>query len=169
MTYTALAFDIEANGFKPSEIFCISITDLLTLEKEFYDPDQIPEACVRLMEADLLVGHYIRGYDCPVIERLTDGLVQFDVNRLVDTLDMSKALKPTYRKHSLKVWGDVFGVPKMDSPLFEAYTPEMKPYCNRDVEITVLVFFELLGQYMESPTVFRNHEALDNFIVEMVK
>jgi hypothetical protein len=166
--YTALAFDIEANGFKPSEIFCISVTDLITLDKSFYPPEAIPDVCLRLSEADLLVGHYIRGYDCPVIEKLTQGLVIFEKSRLVDTLDMSKALT-TNKKHSLQVWGDFLGIPKLSSPLFEQYTPEMIPYCNRDVEITVELFYHLLEMYLNNPKPFRNHEALDIFVTEMVK
>lgn len=166
MPYTALLYDIEANGFKPTEIFCVSITDLLTLEKQFYPPDDIPEACLRLQDADIIVGHYIRGYDCPVIERLTQGLIQFREEQKIDTLDMSKALTNN-RKHSLEMWGEIFGIPKLTQPLFERYTPEMEPYCNRDVEINVLVFYYLLERYMEEPRWFRNHEALQGFINAM--
>lgn len=165
--YTALAFDIEGNGFVPSEIFCISITDLLTLEKSFYPPEMVPDACLRLQEADIVVGHYIRGYDCPVIERLTQGLIRFTHEQKIDTLDMSKALTDN-KKHSLKVWGEVFGFPKLPQPLFERYTPQMIPYCDRDVEITVMLFYHLLERYMDEPREFRNHEALGGFIEAMM-
>lgn len=158
-----VAWDIEANGFKPNKIFCIAVTDLVTGDKKMFTPDTIAEGCVLLVEAEMLVGHYIRGYDCPVIEKLSQGLVSFDADKIVDTLDMSKALTNN-AKHSLKVWGDIFGIPKMESPLFESYSPAMLPYCERDVEITVKLFYHLLETYIDTGKEFRNHEKLAQYI-----
>jgi DNA polymerase III epsilon subunit-like protein len=157
-------FDIEANGFKPSEIFCISMIDLLSLEERFFAPADIPEGLVILGEAKMVVGHYIRGYDCPVIERLTDGAVTFPEDVMLDTLDMSKALSPS-KKHSLAWWGDIFGLPKMKSPLFERYTPQMKPYCIRDMEINLKVFLHLIEKSLDNPEKrFRNDALVWRYI-----
>ena len=163
---TAYAFDLEANGFKPTEIFCIGVTNLLTTERLMFDRDTIAEGCMLLKDADIIVGHYIRGYDCPVIERLTKGMITFDNNKMIDTLDMSKAMTKN-PKHSLAFWGDYFGIPKFESPLFESYNPVMLPYCERDVEITVRLFYHLLEKYIDDGTEFRNHEALGLFIQEL--
>ncbi len=158
-----VGFDIEANGFKPNKIFCIAVTDLVTGDKQMFTPETIAEGCFLLAEADMIVGHYIRGYDCPVIEKLSQGLIAFDKSRIVDTLDMSKALTNN-AKHSLKVWGDIFNLPKMDAPLFESYSPVMLPYCERDVEITVKLFYHLLEMYLDTGKTFNNHEKLAQYI-----
>lgn len=164
-----VVFDIEANGFRPTEIFCIGMTDLLTNEKRMYDQNFIAEACLVLLDAKMIVGHHIRGYDCPVIEKLTDGLVQFDKSKMIDTLDMSKALTNN-KKHSLKFWGNKLGLEKMDSPLFEHYSPAMLPYCERDVEVTVRLFHHLLEIYLEGDRkkTFRNSEYLETFFEALV-
>lgn len=171
-SFKFVGFDIEANGFTPTEIFCICMTDLLTGEERTYGQDEIAEACLVLEGAEMLVGHYIRGYDCPVIEKLTDGLIQFDRDKLVDTLDMSKALtsKAKGQKHSLKVWGNILGLPKLDSPLFEHYTPTMLPYCQRDVAITVKLFHHLLEIYLEGDRAvsFKNAEKLEEYFAALV-
>jgi DNA polymerase III alpha subunit (gram-positive type) len=159
-----VVWDIEANGFQPSTIFCICITDLLTQEQRMFTGDEIADACVLLQEAKMIVGHYIRGYDCPVIERLTGGMIKFKPETIVDTLDMSKKLT-SHKKHGLEFWGERFGLPKMPSPLFERYTPELLPYCRRDVDINVKLFFHLLEIYLEAPVAeFRNHERLALFV-----
>ncbi len=163
-----LAYDVEADGFRPKEIFCICTSNLITGENLSYYGDEIADACVILTEADMVVGHYIRGYDCPVIEKLTGGLVKFRPEAIVDTLDMSKALM-SQPKHSLKEWGSIIGLPKLESPLFESFTPEMLTYCERDVEITVRIFFQLLETYVAAggKKKFRNCEALDRFFAAL--
>ncbi len=169
MSFELIAWDIEADGFKPKQIFCMVVADLLTGEKKIFPPDQIAEGCLLVSQADLLVGHYIRGYDCPVVEKLSQGLIQFDTNKLLDTLDMSKALVKHQAKHSLKVWGDILGLPKMDSPLFEHYDPRMLPYCERDVDITVRLFYHLVDLFLDDPKkTFRNCEAVQIFVDAMV-
>lgn len=168
-TWEFIGFDIEANGFKPNVIFCICMTDLLSLESRTFYGDDLAEACAILGEAKLVVGHYIRGYDCPVIEKLTDGLIKFEDAAMLDTLDMSKRLCPKRQKHSLEVWGEEFGLPKLKSPLFEVFDPAMLPYCNRDVEITVKLFFHLVEVYLsgDCKTTFRNSAALDDFFTRL--
>ena len=163
-----VCMDLEANGFKPSHIFCICVTDLLTGETKEFTPETLAEGCLLLAQADFVVGHYIRGYDCPVIERLTDKLVTFRPESILDTLDMSKALTSN-PKHSLKFWGTELGLPKLESPLFESYTPGMLVYCRRDVEITVKLFYHLVERYLASPREFKNSQALDRFIEAMLQ
>lgn len=170
MDWKFICFDVEANGFTPSEMYCICMTDLLTGEELTFEQDRIAEGCIILADADMLVGHYIRGYDCPTIEKLTDGLIKFDKNKLVDTLDMSKALVKENKKHSLRVWGDFLGLPKLESPLFEQYTPAMIPYCQRDVAVNVKLFGHLLEIYLENERriKFRNAEKLEDFFKALV-
>lgn len=163
-----LVFDIEANGFKPDTLFCIGITDAETLEHEMFYGDDIVKALIRLEEAELVIGHAIRTYDCPVLENLTDGLLDFQDDQKLDTLDMSRALRRGQPKHGLEYWGDAIGYPKGKQPLFEKFDPEMLPYCSRDVLITVHVFFILVEEYLALPKdkrpSFRNSAAIEKFI-----
>ncbi len=122
----------------------ISMTDLMTGETCSYIGDDVADGIMVMLEADMLVGHNIRYYDIPQIEKLSGGLVQFDPRKIVDTLEMSRKLLPSQRKHSLEFWGNILGLPKLKSPLFEKHTPEMTVYCERDVAVNVLVFHHLL-------------------------
>lgn len=139
-----ILFDLECDGFKPKQIWCICMVDLITREKaSFVGSEAIAEAIFRLQAAKLLVGHNIKSFDVRVIEKLTEGAVQFDRNRILDTLYLSKAMT-TMDNHKLEGWGEILGVPKLDTPFsFYRFDPRMVPYCERDVELNLQVFLAL--------------------------
>jgi hypothetical protein len=139
-----ILFDIECNGFKPTKIWVISMIDLITRQKEsFVGPERIAVAILRLQEARLLVGHNIKTFDVRVIEKIMEGAVTFDRARILDTLNLSKALVKM-DDHKLETWGEVLGVPKLATPFsFYRYDPRMVPYCERDVELNLAVFLAL--------------------------
>ena len=137
-------FDIECNGFKPDKIWVICMLDLVTREKKSCVGSlAIAEGIHILQEAKMLVGHNIKSFDIRVIEKIMDGAVTFDRERVVDTLYMSKALAKM-DNHRLEGWGEILGVPKLDTPFsFYRYDPRMVPYCERDVELNREVFLAL--------------------------
>ena len=139
---TALLFDIEADGLleEASVMHCIGVMDLDTEEYQAYGPDEIVEGLMRLQDADLIAGHFIRGYDVPLIEKLTDGLITIDQSRIVDTCELSRDLAPFLRNHRLETWGQMFGFPKLPSPDFSRFSPEMLVYLERDVRLNKLVW-----------------------------
>lgn len=137
---TRIIADIETDGLKPSVIHLVGILDLDTLEYTSYQGDEIVVGLTLMAEAELLVGHNLLGFDLPVIENLTDGLIQFDRARVVDTLMLGRKLLPDMKSQSLEEWGAVLGLPKLPSPIFERFTPEMLPYCQRDCELSKMVF-----------------------------
>ncbi len=142
-----LLFDIETNGFKPDTIFMIVITNLLSGERKTYiGNDEVAIAISRLMDARMLVGHGIKKFDIPVIEKLSGAV--FDAE-LVDTVIMSRDLCD-FKKHGLEAWGELIGLPKLPSPDFTKFTPEMVPYCERDVDLNVLVFETLVDVLVET-------------------
>ena len=142
-----LLFDIETNGFKPDTIFMIVITNLFTKERQTYiGLDEIALAISRLMDARMLVGHGIKKFDIPVIQKLSGAT--FDAI-LVDTVEMSRDLC-NLRKNGLEAWGEMVGLPKLPSPDFTQMTPEMIPYCERDVDLNVLVFETLVEVLLET-------------------
>ena len=138
----SLLFDTEADGFleEATVIHCLGIMDLDTEEYCEYGPDEVVEGLMRLQDADLIAGHFIRGYDCPLIAKLTDGLIILDEAKMVDTCDLSRDLAPFLKNHKLETWGLMFGFPKLPSPDFSRFTPEMLVYLERDVRLNKLVF-----------------------------
>lgn len=167
-----LLFDIECDGFYPNTIFVIVIYDLVHRRRQTYvGLDEVAEAIHRLTEARMVAGHFIRGFDLPVIKRLTGAVVEKD--RTVDTVTLSKKLCDL-KDHKLATWGEIVGLEKLDSPLFESFTPEMVPYCERDVDVNVLVFDVLLELLIETeqvrdyPILVEYLSALDDHAAEPV-
>lgn|SRR3990170_5184162 len=139
-----ILFDLECNGFKPNKIWVISMIDLITRQREsFVGPDRIAQAIMRLQAAKLLVGHNIKSFDIRVIEKIMEGVVQFDRDRVLDTLHLSKAMTKM-DDHKLDSWGEILGLPKLETPFsFYKFDPRMVPYCERDVDLNLQVFLAL--------------------------
>jgi DNA polymerase III epsilon subunit-like protein len=143
---TVLVCDIETDGFKPTVIWCVGIIDLETDEYTAYYGDDIPEGLLRLADADRVVGHYFKGYDAPVIEKLTEGLVKLDPNKIDDTCEISRALFPEMPDHKLETWGEVLGLPKGKFKDFSKFSNEMLVYLERDVRLNALVYRTFLDE-----------------------
>ena len=140
---TTLVFDIETNGIDPDTIWCIGITDWDSGITELLAGDDIPLAITILMQADLLVGHNIKKYDVPVIEKLSG--VNLRHIPMVDTLELSRQLHPTRLKHSLESWGRTLGFPKGQHIEWDKPSEAMFTYCVRDVQLTTRLFETLVG------------------------
>lgn len=133
-----LLFDVEANGFKPDTIWMVVITNLLTRKRDTYvGLDQVAVAIDRLVNARMVSGHYIKGYDLKVFNNLCGVTIPHD--KVIDTLELSRNLCDL-PKHGLEYWGDLLGLPKLKQPRFDVFTESMVPYCERDVDLNVLVF-----------------------------
>ena len=82
-----LVFDIEADGFKPKNIWCIVAIDVDSNEEYVYRSDHGNlREFNKLLASDIfeLIGHNILGYDVPVLERLQG--IAFGTHTLTDTL-----------------------------------------------------------------------------------
>jgi DNA polymerase I-like protein with 3'-5' exonuclease and polymerase domains len=148
-----LTFDLEANGFydEVTKIWCICMKNYTTGETLRFGPHELDLGLDELFSADVIVGHNIIDYDCPVITKLTG---RNDFPRIVDTLVLSRLIYPDIQdrevnvedmptdltvSHSLKAYGYRLGILKGDFGEiegFEFYKPEMLDYCEQDVEIT---------------------------------
>jgi DNA polymerase-1 len=138
-----LVFDIEADGLKPTKIFCIVAQDVDTKEVFTYGPDEIKEGIQKLQEAAKLIGHNILGYDLPVIHKL-EGVDLQKEKRIIDTLVLSRLFNPTREKgHGLETWGTKLGFNKIDFHDFDEYTEDMMTYCIRDVNLNLKVYNSL--------------------------
>jgi len=91
------------------------------------------------------IAHNGIGFDIPVIEKLWGYKIPLD--KTVDTLVLSRLFDPTRRGgHSLKVWGERLGDFKTEFSGFSEYTEEMKEYCKQDVNVTELLYNELMKE-----------------------
>ena len=160
MTQTIL-FDIESTGLlrKGSSIHCIVARDMSAVDNPLVF-DNRPSQSVKmgiqtLLDADVLVGHNIAGYDIPLIREAYD----FDFKgKVIDTLVLSRLFYPhvmdrdyeirplgmpdrLYGRHSLEAWGHRLKCFKGDfakqDGAWETYTPEMLDYCVQDTQVTV--------------------------------
>jgi DNA polymerase III alpha subunit (gram-positive type) len=144
-----LIVDLETNGFKPNTIWVCGILDYDTNVYTPYMGEDIAEGIMRAAEADILIAHNGIDYDIPVMERLSGGLITFDRDKVVDTLVLGRRLLPEMKCQKLEEWGDILGWPKIKfNEGFDVFHPAMVPYCERDCQVTKMVFdflMELTG------------------------
>ena len=151
----AKVFDLESNGLldEITTLHCLTIYDTVTKVYTRYNSQRndLKEGLKVLAEADLLIGHNIKGYDIPAIQKLyprfkpqgkvLDTLI---VSRLIwvhiRDLDFDYARKhPEFPKnmigrHSLQAWGHRLGLLKGDySGGWESWNQEMDDYCEQDL------------------------------------
>jgi DNA polymerase-1 len=153
-----LIFDLEADGLLDTAtcVHCIVIDDLASDRVHEYGPSQIAEALAHLARADVLIGHYIQGYDLPVLRKLHGWAPRFEC-RIVDTLIAARLILPhladidaeiaarakdaafgqVHGKYSLEAWGCRLGMPKIGAELddFSKWTPELQARCVGDVAL----------------------------------
>jgi hypothetical protein len=142
-----LIADLECESLKPSIIHMLGILDY-TSDKftPHIGEEEVSDGLIRLVNADLVIFHNGFGYDIPVIEKLTEGLIVLDQSKIIDTLKLSRKFFPELSKerggsgHSLEVWGEIFDFPKGDWKKFDKFYPEMVPYCERDCRLTRKIF-----------------------------
>ena len=164
-----LAFDIETDGLydQVTKIHCIVIYDLNRKQTFSYGPDCIGDALEHLRNADVLIGHNILFYDCPVIQKLIPTF-QFKA-RIIDTLICTRLIWPKELLYELdteqytevpkklrgsaglKAWGYRLADNKIEFKDFLEYSQEMLVYCIQDVSVTTKLFELIQKQnYAES-------------------
>ena len=115
-----------------------------------------------IADATLLIGQNIVAFDAYLLNNLWK--TQIALSRCYDTLIVSRLLNPSKSEgHSLEAWGSELGTQKIDykkvwewmSDRKEAYKgecydapfmPLLSIYCQRDVEVTGLLFKKLVAE-----------------------
>ena len=155
-----LILDIETNGFLDvlDKIHCMVFRDVDTQKVYSYNPDQINEGLNLLKKATLIIGHSVMGFDLPAIEKVTgykyEGAILDTLlcsrliwSNMVEVDYIKKDLPPKLiGKHSIESWGYRLGLRKGDfaqTATFDVWTQDMQDYCERDVEVTYLLYKQI--------------------------
>lgn len=171
-----IVYDVEANGLDPTKIWCIVAKDLETDEVFIWDEGVQTETdgAVNLPLRDfkaftetvgVFVAHNQIGYDLPVLDKLLG--IQIPLDKVVDTLVVSRLLDSQRPKHSLEWWGDRLGYPKVEHDEWDAYSPEMLHRCVEDVHLNHRVYTELLKEAKAKGTpkaVFRSEHRVAEIV-----
>lgn len=130
-------FDCEGDGLTPTKFHVLSYQDgdgvkSLTTHKEMSK---------WLLSQSVLIGHNIRGWDIPNLERVLNIKIKA---KLIDTLYLSWYLYPERKLHGLDWWGREFGIekPKIDNwedLSLEEYTHR----CQEDVKINETLWVKM--------------------------
>ena len=142
-----IVFDIEANGFEPTLVWCIAAYVLETKQMITWAGDELQEFNSWLKDQGgcEVIGHNIIGYDIPVLKKLLG--TDFSKCKVTDTLVMSRLASPSREGgHSLDNWGKTLGQHKGDFNDFTTYSDDMLEYCIQDVKVNELVYQRLLHE-----------------------
>jgi len=137
-----LIADAEADGLYPSCIWVVVTKDVDTGEvHKWRRPDLDPKSFLDYTaDCTQWVFHNGLGYDVPHLNRLIPGL-RIDPDTVIDTQVLSRLFNYSLPGgHSLDEWGLRLGKHKIKFDKWDELTDEMVVYCERDVEITYLLF-----------------------------
>lgn len=147
--------DVEANGLKPTEIYCVVCRDIDTKEVFQFeavskDPSSFLDFASRV---SVWIGHNVLGYDLPNLRRVLerDAINRnlpfnsdwFSDSRAIDTLVISRFLNATISGgHSLEAWGNRFGIQKSGTDIsdWSRYDPSMLQRCVSDTAINLRLY-----------------------------
>lgn len=175
-----LVFDIEANGFleNVSQVWCLVTKDLDTSEVRKFEPFQVEQGLRHLMQAKVVIGHNIIGYDLPVLEKLYPWF-HIPWSKVIDTLVLSRLVFSNLSdtdmsrravceakmigSHSLKAWGIRLGLLKLEHEDWTQFSPEMLERCAVDVDVT-----ERLWKLIEAKNVDPRANELEHSVAIIV-
>ena len=140
---TRYVIDIEADSLDATHIWVVCICDVDNDKdiRSFRDAASFVEAVD--LDKDTFIAHNGIDFDFPVLEKLW----YIEIKNKVDTLVLSRLFNPDRSGgHSLGAWGERLGYGKIDFNKFDAYSEEMREYCEQDVYITVQLYKHLLQE-----------------------
>lgn len=165
--------------FESTKVWTICATNIQTGEKIKLNPFKDESAKDQLISFifkkpnPTVIGHFILGYDMFVLQNLVD--VKFSVGKdfiegqpvqFVDSLYLSMFLNPDRVGHSVEAFGETLGLPKIDwrekaielglidknapkGAEFMQWHPEMDVYCERDVDVNVMLYEYLKKEWFD--------------------
>jgi DNA polymerase I len=148
-----IVLDIEANGLEnPDTIWLIVCKNIDTGVYDVFYPYRSVEEVARfaryLTGCSVVIGHNYLGYDGPVLQRLLG--IAIPVERVIDTLILSKLIDYPRVGHSVADYGEEFNLEKITFNDFSKYSNDMETYCIRDVDITHRIYRKY-SNYISKP------------------
>lgn len=151
-------FDIEADGLKPTKIYCLCYTDYEGKKGSITDYEEMKQFFTLY---DTYIGHNIIRFDLPVLKRLIGLELDFDV---IDTLGLSWYLYPNRKRHGLEYWGSEFNNSKVSiENWFNLPLEEYIKRCERDVEINLTLFLKQY-EYLKKIYATRKTDSIIRFL-----
>jgi len=168
--------DLETNGFLDRDnlvIHCIVFKDIETHQVYKFNPDNLNDCLELLNKAEALIGHNILGFDIQVLKRVLGFTYK---QKVFDTLLMSRLIwtnlldhdykykelpAKLYGRHSLEAWGYRCGLRKGDYQEhsdFSEYNQDMLDYCERDVEVTHLLYDKIIKENYDNRAIELEHK-----------
>lgn len=146
---TDVVFDIEANGLLDTvtKIHCVCLNGKIYHDNSSIDRSgTVLEALNILSNADRIIGHNIIGYDIPLINKLYPD-IYIDKSKVEDTYILSQLLYPNeMSQHSIKAWGEYFGVSKVDQEDWTELSSNMIERCIIDTDINFKLWRKILPE-----------------------
>ena len=133
--------DIEANGLTPDKIWCCVCKDIDTGEVTIFRDGDADKAREFFNQCEKVIGHNIIGYDAIWLNSLWK--IGLKIDKIVDTLVLSRLANSFRAGHSLREWGEKLGVYKDHHEDWSQWSQEMEDYCVQDVEVTEAVYNQL--------------------------
>lgn len=147
-----ILFDIETDGLlhEATQIWIFHCVDLETSETFEWVLGDLGFKDFIEKEVKELVGHFILGFDIPVLEKLFEFKISLTDIKITDTLILSRVLNYNRfnNRHSLEVWGEALGQPKQEHDNWLEFSPEMVTRCRSDVALNANVLEVLQEEYL---------------------
>lgn len=147
-----IVMDLEADGLldEATTVHCGVAKDIKTGEVWQFRPNQIPEMLTFMESASHIIMHNGLAYDMPLLEKLYGWTYKGTV---IDTMVMSKVMRIKLEKpqghgklgpHSIEAYGVRYGRYKPENEDWSVFTEHMLHRCTEDVEITYLLYRDLM-------------------------
>ena len=133
--------DIEANGLQPDKIWCCVCQDIADDSIIVFRDGDADKARQYFASVDKIIGHNFIGYDSIWLNKLWKCGIKLD--KIVDTLVLSRLADSFRAGHSLRDWGERLGVYKDHHDDWSQWSQEMEDYCIQDVKVTRAVYEQL--------------------------
>jgi DNA polymerase-1 len=149
-----VVIDIETNALRnPSKIWVIVVKNIENGKYDYYrhltdNSDELKRFKEFVPTVDTFIGHNFLGFDGPVLTELLG--ISIPVDKVIDTLVVSKIVDYPRQGHSVEDYGVEFGLPKGAFNDFTKLSPEMEAYCKRDVDITHRIY-DKYRRYLSNP------------------
>jgi DNA polymerase-1 len=126
-------------------------------KRSFIDCESL-KRYVSELQPTMVVGHNV-AFDLEVLRRVWEVEYRWDTRgcsfnnrpvKILDTWQLSTFLNADrVPGHGLDSWGEKLGLEKIDFKDWSGYSEEMRIYCERDVDLTELVYKRLLKELEE--------------------